>query len=116
MPLEELDRNIPNTLKLCQKAITDNSEGVSTPVQDKQDKTLQSEVGDINNESDLHETLSSTLRNATNSSDNQTYILSTYKYSLEQNVQEPAKLCQKAITEAVSLICSQQKHEPSVYI
>ena len=34
MLLEELDRDIPNTLKPCQKAIADNSEGVSTPVQD----------------------------------------------------------------------------------
>ena len=56
------------------------------------------------------------LRDATNSSDNQTYVLSTHKYLLEQNTQEPAKLCQKAIAEAVPLLCSQQKHEPLVYI
>ena len=53
MPLEELDRDIPNTLKPCQKAIADNSERVSTPVQDNQDKTLQSKVRDINNKPDL---------------------------------------------------------------
>ena len=53
MPLEELDRDIPDALKPCQKVIADNSGGVSTLVQDNQDKTLQPEVGDINNKPDL---------------------------------------------------------------
>ena len=86
MPLEELDRDIPDTLKPCQKAITDNSGRVSTLVQDNQDKTLQPEAGDINNKPDLQETMSFILRNTTNSSDNQMYILSTCKHLLEQNV------------------------------
>ena len=106
MPLEELDRDIPDAPKPCQKAIADNSERVGTPVQDNQDKTLQPEVGDINNRPDLQETLSSTLRDTTDSSDNQTYVLSTHKHLPEQNAQEPAKLCQKAIAEAVPLLCS----------
>ena len=106
MPLEELDRDIPDALKPCQKVIADNSGRVDTSVQDNQDKTLQPEARDINNKSDLQETLSSTLRDTTNSSDNQTYVLSTHEHLSEQNAQEPAKLCQKAIAKAVPLLCS----------